>query len=139
MSQRHNDTAVSHPAGRHYQVRGHRLWVETEGDGEPLVLLAGLGPAGSHVVFHPFFTGLAGPYQVIYVDLHHPGNAELLATEPGARNTELYPLFVGADVKRSPIVLAIMSTRTAQDAQPSNALIAAATGIVRPALRQAAT
>jgi pimeloyl-ACP methyl ester carboxylesterase len=59
MSQQHDGTAVSHPAGRHYQVRGHRLWVETEGDGEPLMLLA---------------------------------------SEPGARNTELYPLFVGADV-----------------------------------------
>lgn len=49
---------VSHAPGRHYEVRGHQLWVEAEGDGEPLVLLAGLGPAGSHVIFHPFFSGL---------------------------------------------------------------------------------
>ena len=40
-------TTVSHAPGRHYEVRGHRLWVETEGDGPPLLLLAGLGPAGS--------------------------------------------------------------------------------------------
>jgi proline iminopeptidase len=76
MSQQHNGPAVSHPAGRHHQVRGHRLWVETEGDGEPLVLLAGLGPAGSHVIFHPFFTGLAGSYRVIYVDLHGRGRSD---------------------------------------------------------------
>ena len=28
----------------------------------------------------------------------HPDHADLLATEPGARNLELYPLFAGADV-----------------------------------------
>jgi proline iminopeptidase len=67
---------ISHPPGRHYEVRGHRLWVETEGDGEPLLLLAGLGPAGSHVVFHPFFTGLAGTHRVIYVDLHGRGRSD---------------------------------------------------------------
>lgn len=76
MSQQHDDTAVSHPAGRHFLVRGHRLWVETEGDGEPLMLLAGLGPAGSHVIFHPFFSGLAGTHRLIYVDLHGRGRSD---------------------------------------------------------------
>jgi proline-specific peptidase len=75
MSQQ-NATPVSHPPGRHYDVRGHRLWVETEGDGSPLLLLAGLGPAGSHVIFHPFFTGLAGTHRLIYVDLHGRGRSE---------------------------------------------------------------
>jgi proline iminopeptidase len=32
------------------------------------------------------------------VRFHNPDNAGLLATEPGARNLELYPLFAGADV-----------------------------------------
>jgi proline iminopeptidase len=76
MSQQQNATPVSHPPGRHYQVRGHRLWAETEGDGEPLVLLAGLGPAGSHVIFHPFFTGLAGTHRLVYVDLHGRGRSD---------------------------------------------------------------
>ena len=67
---------VSHAPGRHYQVRGHQLWVETEGDGEPLVLLAGLGPAGSHVIFHPFFSGLATTHRLVYVDLHGRGRSE---------------------------------------------------------------
>lgn len=75
MSQQ-NATPVGHPPGRHYDVRGHRLWVETEGDGSPLLLLAGLGPAGSHVIFHPFFTGLAGTHRLIYVDLHGRGRSE---------------------------------------------------------------
>lgn len=76
MAQHQETTPVSHPPGRHYQVRGHRLWVETEGDGEPLLLLAGLGPAGSHVIFHPFFTGLADSYRLIYVDLHGRGRSD---------------------------------------------------------------
>jgi proline-specific peptidase len=70
-----NASTVSHPPGRHYQVRGHRMWVETEGDGPPLVLLAGLGPAGSHVIFHPFFSELADSYRLIYVDLHGRGRS----------------------------------------------------------------
>ncbi len=70
-------TTVTHAPGRHYTVRGHRLWVETEGNGEPLLLLAGLGPAGSHVIFHPFFTGLADSFQVIYVDLYGRGRSDL--------------------------------------------------------------
>ncbi len=69
-------TAVAHPAGRHVDVGGHRLWVETEGTGRPLLLLAGLGPAGSHVVFHPFFSELAGDAQLIYVDLWGRGRSD---------------------------------------------------------------
>jgi proline iminopeptidase len=69
-------TPLSHAPGRHYQVRGHRLWVETEGDGPPLVLLAGLGPAGSHVIFHPFFSDLADTHRLVYVDLHGRGRSD---------------------------------------------------------------
>jgi proline-specific peptidase len=67
---------VSHAPGRHLRVRGHRLWVEEEGAGEPLLLLAGFGPGGSHVIFHPFFTGLADTFQVIYVDLYGRGRSD---------------------------------------------------------------
>jgi proline iminopeptidase len=72
---RRANVTADHPGGQYYEVRGHRLWVETEGDGEPLLLLAGLGPAGSHVVFHPFFTALADTFRVIYVDLHGRGRS----------------------------------------------------------------
>jgi hypothetical protein len=53
----------------HYDVRGHRLWVEQEGTGDPVMLLAGFGPAGSHLIFHPQVSALAGQYRVIYCDL----------------------------------------------------------------------
>jgi proline iminopeptidase len=76
MSQHHNAAPVTHPPGRHHQVRGHRLWVETEGAGDPVMVLAGLGPAGSHVIFHPFFSSLASTHQVIYVDLHGRGRSD---------------------------------------------------------------
>jgi len=69
-------TTVSHAPGRHYEVRGHRLWVETEGDGPPLLLVAGLGPAGSHVIFHPFFGAMARTHRVIYVDLYGRGRSD---------------------------------------------------------------
>jgi len=71
--------AVAHAPGRHYEVRGHRLWVETEGDGPPLLLLAGLGPAGSHVIFHPFFADMARTHRVSYVDLYGRGRSDMPA------------------------------------------------------------
>jgi proline iminopeptidase len=76
VSQPHHPSPPVHPSGRHHQVRGHQLWTETEGDGEPLLLLAGLGPAGSHVIFHPFFTGLAATHRVIYADLYGRGRSD---------------------------------------------------------------
>jgi proline-specific peptidase len=71
---------IIHPSGKHCDVRGRQLWVEHEGDGEPVLLLAGLGPAGSHIVFHPHFNDLAKTHRVIYLDLYgrgrsaHPAN-----------------------------------------------------------------
>jgi proline iminopeptidase len=76
VARSHSVAPVSHAPGRHYEVRGHRLWAEAEGEGPPLVLLAGLGPAGSHVVFHPFFTALASTHRVVYVDLHGRGRSD---------------------------------------------------------------
>jgi proline-specific peptidase len=70
---------VQHADGRHVEVRGHRLWVETEGSGAPLLVLSGLGPAGSHVVFHPFFSTLADTYTVVYADLHGRGRSDVPA------------------------------------------------------------
>lgn len=67
----------THPSGEHLTVRGKRLWVEQHGSGKPVVLLAGLGPAGSHVVFHPHFDALAADHRVIYVDLHGRGRSDM--------------------------------------------------------------
>jgi proline iminopeptidase len=68
-------TSNIHPAGRFYRVRGHELWVEREGTGEPVLLLAGFGPAGSHLIFHPSFSALASDHEIIYVDLFGRGRS----------------------------------------------------------------
>lgn len=75
-----NETiAFHHPPGGHYEVRGRKLWVEEHGQGPPVLLLSGLGPAGSHVVFHPHFDELAAHYRVIYVDLFGRGRSAMHA------------------------------------------------------------
>ena len=72
-------TKIRHPPGRHVDVGGHRLWIETEGAGDRVVLLAGLGPAGSHVVFHPHLGPLADVAEVVYVDLYGRGRSDVPA------------------------------------------------------------
>jgi proline iminopeptidase len=67
---------ILHPPGRHVLVRGRRLWVESEGEGETVLLLAGFGPAGSHLVFHPQFSALADTHRVVYVDLYGRGRSD---------------------------------------------------------------
>ena len=67
--------AIRHPAGRLIEVNGTRLWIETEGDGEPLLLLAG-GPAASHLTFHPCFSALADRFRLIYVDYRGRGRSD---------------------------------------------------------------
>lgn len=67
---------VKHPAGRHHDIGGRRLWVEQEGEGDAVLLLSGFGPAGSHVIFHPHFDDLARTHRVIYVDLFGRGRSE---------------------------------------------------------------
>lgn len=66
---------IAHPEGRLVDIGGTKLWVETEGAGEPLLLLAG-GPASSHLTFHPYFSALADRFQVIYVDYRGRGKSE---------------------------------------------------------------
>src|SRR5690606_23458715 len=70
--------AIAHPTGRHVDVGGTRLWIEEEGEGEPLLLLAG-GPANSHLTFHPYFSALADAYRVIYVDYRGRGRSAPVA------------------------------------------------------------
>jgi proline iminopeptidase len=82
---------VKHPAGTHHEVRGRRLWVEQEGRGDPVLLLSGLGPAGSHVIFHPHFDELARTHRVIYVDLFGRGRSD--------RPTDLREITFESDVK----------------------------------------
>lgn len=67
--------AISHPAGDYVSVGGHKIWYESEGQGEPLVLIPG-GPGSSHDYFHPYFSALSRQYRVIYYDPFGTGKSE---------------------------------------------------------------
>ena len=69
---------ILHPPGTHVHIGDTRLWVEREGRGEPLLLLAG-GPANSHLTFHPAFSALADEYEIIYVDYRGRGRSAPVA------------------------------------------------------------
>ena len=68
-------TTNYHAAGEYLDIPGGRLWVESEGSGEPLLLLPG-GPASSHLTFHPYFSALADQYRVLYLDYRGRGKSE---------------------------------------------------------------
>jgi len=65
---------VSHPNGRFLTLLGAKTWVEEEGTGDPLLLIAGAG--GSHDYFHPYFSHLAAKHRVIYFDAFGRGNSD---------------------------------------------------------------
>lgn len=67
--------AITHPQGHFVTVNGSKLWYETEGKGEPLLLIGG-GLGYSHVYLHPHFSTLADKYRVIYFDAYGRGNSD---------------------------------------------------------------
>src|SRR5271156_6271628 len=69
---------VSHPPGAYVSVNGAKLWYESEGQGEALVLVAG-GPGESHDTFHPYFSSLASHYRIIYFDAFGRGKSDRAA------------------------------------------------------------
>jgi proline iminopeptidase len=58
---------ITHPTGAYVSVAGHRIWYESEGQGEPLLLIPG-GPGAGHGYFHPYFSALRTRARVIYFD-----------------------------------------------------------------------
>src|ERR1700686_3564873 len=68
-------STIQHPPGAYATVNGIKLWYETEGRGEPLVLVSG-GPGDPHTVFHPFFSRLADRQQVVYFDEFGVGKSD---------------------------------------------------------------
>ncbi|GIL39936.1 alpha/beta fold hydrolase [Roseiterribacter gracilis] len=68
--------AVEHPPGSRVALPdGRKVWIESEGQGDPVLLLVG-GPANSHVTFHPAFSQLAQTHRVIYLDYYGRGRSE---------------------------------------------------------------
>jgi proline iminopeptidase len=64
-----------HPKGDFAVVNGSRLWFESEGSGEPIVLIPG-GPGDSHDYFHPYFSALSSSNRVIYYDAFGRGKSD---------------------------------------------------------------
>jgi proline iminopeptidase len=64
-----------HPEGDYVTVNGARLWYESEGSGEPLILVSG-GPGISHDYFHPYFSSLRDSYRIIYFDALGRGKSD---------------------------------------------------------------
>jgi proline iminopeptidase len=56
-----------HPPGDFVGVMGRKVWYESEGSGQPLLLIPG-GGGGSHDYYHPYFSALARSCRVIYYD-----------------------------------------------------------------------
>jgi proline iminopeptidase len=67
-----------HPQGRFIEVNGIKLWIEMEGKGEPLFLIAG-GPGYSHLYLHSF-DALKDSSLLVFVDYYGRGKSDT-ATE----------------------------------------------------------
>ena len=71
-----------HGHGQYIATPQGRLYYEREGQGPPVVLIAG-GPGGSHASFHPWFSRLAPSHTVIYFDNLGRGRSGRLADPKG--------------------------------------------------------
>jgi proline iminopeptidase len=67
--------SVKHPAGAYLQTSKARLWYESEGSGEPIVMISG-GPGDAHAVYHPFFSRFADHNRIIYYDAFGVGKSD---------------------------------------------------------------
>ena len=68
--------------------QGSRLWVETEGKGEPPILLIAGGPGLAHDYFQPYFSRLAAHHRVIYYDAVGRGRSDSASTYSVARDVK---------------------------------------------------
>src|SRR4029077_18575783 len=75
MNQTSRADSIAHPPGDYTTVHGHKIWYESEGQGEPLVLIPG-GPGGRHNYFHPYFSALSSHFRVIYYDPFGTGKSD---------------------------------------------------------------
>jgi proline iminopeptidase len=69
------EATAFHPPGDYVVVNGTRLWFESEGTGQALVLIPA-GPGVPHGYFHPHLSPLAKSQRVIYYDAFGTGKSD---------------------------------------------------------------
>jgi proline iminopeptidase len=74
QSKTSTDTISAELHGRYLQVNKARIWVELEGKGRPLFLLAG-GPGSSHAYMHQF-SRLKEEHLLVYLDSYGRGRSD---------------------------------------------------------------
>lgn len=70
-----------HPSGKFIEVNGAKLWVEIEGKGQPLFLIAG-GPGSSHLYMHSF-DALKDSNLLVFVDYYGRGRSDTASNPTG--------------------------------------------------------
>jgi proline iminopeptidase len=78
----HAQDVPGHPPGDFARSGQTSLWFETEGSGEPLLLIGG-GPGLSHAYFHPWFSPLNDQFRVVYFDAYGTGRSSKAAEHSG--------------------------------------------------------
>lgn len=67
-----------HPPGEYLAVNGAKLWIEREGAGDPLFIIAG-GPGGAHAAYHSF-DGLKDSSTLVFIDNFGRGKSDTAQT-----------------------------------------------------------
>ena len=62
-------------AKQYINIGDTKIYVETEGEGVPIVLING-GPGGTHHYFHPWFSALKKDHKIIYYDQRGTGQSD---------------------------------------------------------------
>lgn len=70
----HAQTPFQHPPGKYVEVNGAKLWIETEGNGDPLFLISG-GPGSAHAGLHSF-DPLRDSATLVYIDNFGRGKSD---------------------------------------------------------------
>ena len=93
-----SQTKFIHPEGKYITVNGYKLWVETEGSGDPLFLIAG-GPGNAHEYLHSF-DSLQNSCMLVFIDNFGRGKSDT------AKNVSEYS--VNRDVEDMEVIRQVM-------------------------------
>ncbi|MBK6397333.1 MAG: alpha/beta fold hydrolase [Bacteroidetes bacterium] len=69
-----HEKSIPEPSGRFVIANGHKLWIESSGNGKPLFLITG-GPGSSHADMHSY-DGLSDSSTLIFIDFFGRGKSD---------------------------------------------------------------